>query len=153
MIELLSLGFRLDAELPPERADTLLVLPKCGRPPPEIGVEPHQRAMHRLLQGIERQQLERRAHGGLRGARLPLVREQLCQALKGKHALVTGGSRGIGRGIALKLAESGARVAIHYYVNESAARETLERVRKHGADGVLVQADVSKAEDVRRMFA
>lgn len=73
--------------------------------------------------------------------------------LKGKHALVTGGSRGIGRGIALKLAEIGARVAIHYYVNEPAAKATLEQVRKHGADGFLVQADVSRPDDVRRLFA
>jgi len=72
--------------------------------------------------------------------------------LQGKRALVTGGSRGIGRGIALKLAESGAKVAVHYFANEGAARETLERVRKHGADGMLVQGDVSKVEDVRRMF-
>ena len=73
--------------------------------------------------------------------------------LKGKHALVTGASRGIGRGIALKLAENGARVAIHYHTNETAAKDTLERVRKHGADGVLVQGDVARVEDVRRMFA
>ena len=76
-----------------------------------------------------------------------------AMSLKGKHALVTGGSRGIGRGIALKLAEAGAQVAIHYYANEAAAKETLERVRKHGADGFLVQADVSRVEDVRRMLA
>ena len=74
-------------------------------------------------------------------------------SLRGKHVLVTGGSRGIGRGIALKLAESGARVAVHYYVNEAAAKDTLERVRKHGADGFIVQADVSRVDDVRRMFA
>jgi enoyl-[acyl-carrier protein] reductase III len=74
-------------------------------------------------------------------------------SLKGKRALVTGGSRGIGRGIALKLAENGARVAIHYYTNQAAAKDTLERVRKHGSDGILVQADVTKMEDVRRMFA
>jgi NAD(P)-dependent dehydrogenase (short-subunit alcohol dehydrogenase family) len=74
-------------------------------------------------------------------------------ALAGKHALVTGASRGIGRGIALKLAEKGARVAIHYHVNESAAKETLERVCKHGSDGVLVQADVSRPEEVQRLFA
>ncbi len=73
--------------------------------------------------------------------------------LKGKHALVTGGSRGIGRGVALKLAECGVQVAVHYHVNDTAARETLERVRKHGADGFLVQADVSRAEDVTRMFS
>jgi len=74
-------------------------------------------------------------------------------SLKGKNALVTGGSRGIGRGIALKLAESGARVAIHYYVNEAAAKDTLARVRQHGGEGFIVQADVSRVEDVRRMFA
>ena len=72
-------------------------------------------------------------------------------SFRGKHALVTGGSRGIGRGIALKLAESGAKVAVHYHVNEAAARETLERVRKHGADGFLVRADVTRADDVHRM--
>src|SRR3989449_8334 len=78
--------------------------------------------------------------------------KETAMTLKGKHALVTGGSRGIGRGIALKLAESGARVAVHYYANEGAAKDTLERVRKHGADGFLVQADVSRVDDVRRMF-
>ncbi len=72
--------------------------------------------------------------------------------LNGKHALVTGGSRGIGRGIALKLAAEGARVAVHYYQNEAAAKDTLDRVRKHGGDGVLVQADVSRPDEVRRMF-
>ncbi len=81
------------------------------------------------------------------------VEREESMALKGKYALVTGASRGIGRGIALKLAESGARVAVHYHVNEAAAKETLERVRKHGAAGVLVQADVSRVEDVRRMVA
>src|SRR3989442_1379808 len=48
---------------------------------------------------------------------------------------------------------SGARVAVHYYANEGAAKDTLERVRKHGADGFIVQADVSRVDDVRRMFA
>ena len=67
--------------------------------------------------------------------------------------MVTGGSRGIGRGIALKLAEAGVKVAIHYYVNETAAKETLDRVRKAGADGFLIQADVARVEDVRRMMA
>jgi enoyl-[acyl-carrier protein] reductase III len=80
------------------------------------------------------------------------LRAEGAMTLKGKFALVTGGSRGIGRGIALKLAENGARVAIHYYVNQAAAKETLEGVRKHGSDGFLVRADVSLVEDVRRMF-
>ena len=78
--------------------------------------------------------------------------EERDMALNGKHALVTGASRGIGRGIALKLAESGARVAVHYYANDAAAKETLEQIRKHGSDGFLVQADLARMEDVRRLF-
>ena len=74
-------------------------------------------------------------------------------ALDGKYALITGSSRGIGRGIALALAQERANVAVHYYENEAAAKDTLERVRKHGADGFIVQADVSRVDDVRRMFA
>jgi NAD(P)-dependent dehydrogenase (short-subunit alcohol dehydrogenase family) len=67
----------------------------------------------------------------------------------GKRVLITGSSRGIGRGIALKLAEDGARVAIHYYQNEAAARDTLAQVRARGGDGLLVQADVTRADEVR----
>src|SRR6266700_547935 len=73
-------------------------------------------------------------------------------ALDGKTALITGSSRGIGRGIALALAESGAKVAIHYFQNESAAKETLEEVRKHGSDGFLVQADVTRPDQITEMF-
>ena len=73
--------------------------------------------------------------------------------LKGKQALVTGSSRGIGRGIALKLAREGAVVAIHYYSNQQAASETLAQVREQGSDGVIVQADVSRVEDVRQLFS
>ena len=68
-------------------------------------------------------------------------------SLKGKFALVTGGSRGIGRGIALKLASEGARVAVHYYRNEKAAKDTLEGIRRAGANGIVVQADVTKPDD------
>src|SRR5436309_11892079 len=73
-------------------------------------------------------------------------------SLKGKHALVTGSSRGIGRGIALKLGENGVKVAIHYVQNESAARNTLDEVRKRGGDGFMVQADVLKPEQIKTMF-
>lgn len=74
-------------------------------------------------------------------------------SLKEKHALVTGGSRGIGRGIALKLAENGVKLGIHYYRNESAAKDTLAEVRKRGSDGFLVQANVCRPEEITRMFA
>src|SRR2546426_7257464 len=73
--------------------------------------------------------------------------------LRGKTALVTGGSRGIGRGIVLKLAQSGAKVAVHYYQKEDQAKASLEKLRAAGTDGFLVQADVCKPEEIRRMFA
>lgn len=73
-------------------------------------------------------------------------------SLNGKHALITGSSRGIGRGIALKLAESGVRIAIHYYQNEAAALDTLALVRRIGSDGFVVQADVLQAEQITEMF-
>ena len=49
-------------------------------------------------------------------------------SLKGKRALITGSSRGIGRGIALKLAEHGVKVAVHYYKNKDAATDALAKV-------------------------
>jgi enoyl-[acyl-carrier protein] reductase III len=72
--------------------------------------------------------------------------------LNGKHALITGSSRGIGRGIALKLAEHGVKVAINYFQNETAANETLAKVRDRGADGFIIQADVSQETEMRRIF-
>ena len=73
-------------------------------------------------------------------------------ALTGQYALITGSSRGIGRGIALKLAQHGVKVAIHYYEKEATAKETLAKVRECGADGFVVQADVSRPKDISRMF-
>ena len=73
-------------------------------------------------------------------------------ALQGKTALITGSSRGIGRGIALKLASCGVKVAIHYYSQEALANETLAKVRACGADGFVVQADVTRPEEIRRLF-
>ncbi|GIK43264.1 MAG: enoyl-[acyl-carrier-protein] reductase [Chloroflexota bacterium] len=73
-------------------------------------------------------------------------------SFKGKNALITGSSRGIGRGIALKLAELGAGVAVHYYQNEAAATTTLDQIRAHGSDGFIIQADVSQPDDMRHLF-
>jgi len=74
-------------------------------------------------------------------------------SLNGKTALITGASRGIGRGIALKLAQSGTNVAINYFVNEAAAQRTLAQVRDHGGDGFVIQADVSRPDDIRHLFS
>ena len=71
--------------------------------------------------------------------------------LKGRTALVTGGSRGIGRAIALALAEEGADVAINYVSSEPAAREVADKIRKIGRNSLLAQADVGDYPDTFRM--
>jgi NAD(P)-dependent dehydrogenase (short-subunit alcohol dehydrogenase family) len=73
--------------------------------------------------------------------------------LKGKQAFITGSSRGIGRGIALKLAREGAIVAVHYHRNHEAAADALAEVRELGSDGLIVQGDVTSVTDLHRMFA
>ena len=62
---------------------------------------------------------------------------------EGKTAIVTGGSRGIGRGIALKLAEGGANVVITFAGNEAAANETVSEMEKFGVKAKAVQADAA----------
>jgi 3-oxoacyl-[acyl-carrier protein] reductase len=72
--------------------------------------------------------------------------------LKGRTALVTGGSRGIGRAVAIALAEEGADVAINYVSSEAAARDAAEHITtKIGRKAVLAQADVSDYPDTFRM--
>ena len=71
----------------------------------------------------------------------------------GRTALVTGGSRGIGRAICVRLAEGGARVAVNYTSRGDAARETRERVEAENAACGLYQADVSDPDAVAAMVA
>jgi len=71
--------------------------------------------------------------------------------LTGRTALVTGGSRGIGRAIVLALAEEGADVAVNYVSSESAARDVVANIGKMGRRGILAQADVSDFPDTFRM--
>ena len=71
--------------------------------------------------------------------------------LTGKVALVTGGSRGIGRAIALALAQQGASVAVNYVRNTQAAGEVVQRIAGCGGKAVAVQGDVAQAVDAKRI--
>ena len=73
--------------------------------------------------------------------------------LTGKTALVTGASRGIGRAIALKLAENGASVAVVYAGNEKAASETCEMAREHGVRAQAYCCDVAGFEQTKALVA
>ena len=68
-----------------------------------------------------------------------------------KVAWVTGSSTGIGRATALKLAERGYDVVVHYTRSEDKAEEVAGRIESSGREALLVRGDVSRAEDVRRM--
>src|SRR6266540_1573569 len=71
--------------------------------------------------------------------------------LKGRTALVTGASRGIGRSIALALAEEGADVAVNYVSSEGPAKQVVEQIHKMGRKSILAQADVADYPDTYRM--
>jgi 3-oxoacyl-[acyl-carrier protein] reductase len=85
---------------------------------------------------------------------LPLAREVEhvnFNDISGKVALVTGASRGIGRGIAVALAEAGVDVAVNYLAQAGAAQETCKQVQAHARRAVAIQADVSQALEVARL--
>ncbi|MBQ5859546.1 MAG: 3-oxoacyl-[Selenomonadales bacterium] len=73
--------------------------------------------------------------------------------LEGKVALVTGASRGIGRAVAIRLAKSGAKIAVNYAGNQAAAEEVKQIIEQNGGEAILVQADISNAESVDAMVA
>jgi 3-oxoacyl-[acyl-carrier protein] reductase len=72
-------------------------------------------------------------------------------ASSGEVAWVTGSGTGIGRAVALKLAEQGWDVAVHYNRSEAEAKEVAERVEALGREALLLRGDVADAEDVERM--
>jgi 3-oxoacyl-[acyl-carrier protein] reductase len=72
--------------------------------------------------------------------------------LTGKVVLITGSSSGIGRATAVRFAREGARIVVNYNVNRKGAEETRDEMEKLVAACLLVQADVSKPDDVERLF-
>jgi NAD(P)-dependent dehydrogenase (short-subunit alcohol dehydrogenase family) len=72
--------------------------------------------------------------------------------LEGKTALVTGASKGVGKGIALELARNGCDVAVNYHSDEKGAQATVDEITATGRTAFAVKADVGSAESVDRMF-
>ena len=73
--------------------------------------------------------------------------------LNNSVAIVTGGSRGIGRGICLELARAGAKVVVNYAGHAEKAEETVRLIQEIGGNAIAVQGDVSKKEDVARLIS
>jgi len=73
--------------------------------------------------------------------------------LAGKIAVVTGGSRDIGRAISVKLAKEGAKVVVNYFNSESGANETVEEIKSLGQEAIAVKADVSNLDDIAALKA
>jgi 3-oxoacyl-[acyl-carrier protein] reductase len=75
------------------------------------------------------------------------------QPFAGKVALVTGSGRGIGRGIALELARRGANVVINYSSSAGPAESVVQEITKLGSKAIALKADVSKPEEIEKLFA
>ena len=77
-------------------------------------------------------------------------KNDLC--LRGKNALVTGSSRGIGKAIAIELAKNGANIILNYNKNEKEALEIMNEIKDLDVDCIAIKADVSNFEEVKGMF-
>ncbi|CAZ96772.1 3-oxoacyl-ACP reductase family protein [Zobellia galactanivorans] len=73
--------------------------------------------------------------------------------LKGKIAVVTGGTRDIGKAISLKLAKEGAKVVVNYYNNEANAKKTLDEIRAISGEAIIVKGDMTQKADVDHLVS
>jgi glucose 1-dehydrogenase len=74
------------------------------------------------------------------------------RVLVGQKALVTGGSKGLGEGIAIGFGQAGADVLVNYHSDEEGAKRTAKIIEEHGGKAVIFKADVSKEDQVKAMF-
>lgn len=77
----------------------------------------------------------------------------MMSRLNGKVAVITGGSRDIGRAISVKLAKEGAKVVVNYFNSEAGANETVEEIKAMGGEAIAVKADVSSQNDINNLKA
>jgi 3-oxoacyl-[acyl-carrier protein] reductase len=77
----------------------------------------------------------------------------MMSKLKGKVAVVTGGSRDIGRAISIHLAKEGAIVVVNYFNSETDAKETVDEIKSFGGEAIAVKADVSNLNDIKNLKA
>lgn len=83
----------------------------------------------------------------------PVPKPPMPVVLSGQTALVTGANSGIGRAVAIALAEAGADVVVNYVTDPEAAEAVVESIRMHGRRALSIRADVSREEEVEAMFA
>ncbi|WP_127492874.1 SDR family oxidoreductase [Paenibacillus glycanilyticus] len=74
-------------------------------------------------------------------------------SLQGKVAIVTGGSRGIGRQIAIHLGEAGAKVVVNYSSNEEKANEVVQLIEQAGGEAAAIRGNIGKVSDVEGLFS
>src|SRR5437764_1100687 len=80
------------------------------------------------------------------------MKKQIPKLLQGQKALVTGANSGIGKAVAISLAQAGADVAINYVRGDDAANDVAETIRGYGVRALTAQADVSNETQVSGMF-
>ena len=86
---------------------------------------------------------------------IPAVVMPACsvdKVLKGQKALVTGANSGIGKGIAVALGQAGADVVVNYVTGDESAQQVVEEIQKSGSNSFAYKADISKEDQIKKMF-